>query len=228
MSEATRSGTGSLPASQSRTSLGHTPSFRASRTCPQAIRRNSRLSCAGVNSAQPVSPLGRRPRGLRLMEELQQLPLSELSEGCVGTLRTQRRIASEAALALGAGPEFEQQPKLILPINGDAARGINLPDAWTHCVRTYRLLGYSDVNLRDHYACLCVLQRLSAQYIPPMPPPPGIEGIFSFSFFSTTTHSVVRSSPAMDAAFCSAVRVTLVGSMTPAATRSSYSSVWAL
>src|SRR3989454_5107178 len=59
---------------------------------------------------------------------------------------------------------------------------------------------------RDHYACLWVLQPLSAQYIPPMPPPPGIEGTFSFSFFSTTTHSVVRSSPAMDAAFCSAVR----------------------
>src|SRR2546426_4527588 len=50
-------------------------------TCPQAMRRNSRLSCAGVNSAHPVSPLGRRPRGLRLMEEVQQLPLSELSEG---------------------------------------------------------------------------------------------------------------------------------------------------
>src|SRR5437588_151635 len=49
MSEATSSGTGSLPASQSRTSLGHTPSFWASRPCPQAMRRNSRLSCAGVN-----------------------------------------------------------------------------------------------------------------------------------------------------------------------------------
>src|SRR5256886_12253195 len=35
-----------------------------------------------------------------------------------------------------------------------------------------------------------------------MPPPPGIGGIFPFSFFCTTTHSVVRSSPAMDAAFC--------------------------
>ncbi len=49
MSEATTSGTGSLPASQSRTSLGHTPSLWASRTCPQAMRSNSRLSCAGVN-----------------------------------------------------------------------------------------------------------------------------------------------------------------------------------
>jgi hypothetical protein len=58
------------------------------------------------------------------------------------------------------------------------------------------------------------------QYIPPMPPPaPAMVG-FS-SFFSTTTHSVVRSKPAIDAAFCSAVRATLVGSMTPAFTRSS-------
>src|SRR5436309_15949030 len=82
-----------------------------------------------LRSKHAVSPLRRRPRGLRLMEEVQQLPLSELSEGCVGTLGSQRRIASEAPLALGAGPELEQQPKLILPINGDPARGINPPDA---------------------------------------------------------------------------------------------------
>ena len=94
--------------------------WRAERTCGR-VQEALRSECA-------VSALGRRPRGLRLAEEVQQLPLSELSEGCVGTLRSQRRIASEAALALGAGPELEQQPKLILPINGDAARGINLPD----------------------------------------------------------------------------------------------------
>src|SRR5207302_5670374 len=82
-----------------------------------------------VRLTHPVSPLGRRPRGLRLVEEVQQLSRSELSEGCVCTLGSQRRIASEAALALGARPELEQQPKLILPINGDPARGINLPDA---------------------------------------------------------------------------------------------------
>src|SRR2546429_5662359 len=81
-----------------------------------------------LRSTHSVSPLRRRPRGLRLMEEVQELPLSELSEGCVGTLGSQRRIASEAALALVARPELEQQPKLILPINGDPARGINLPD----------------------------------------------------------------------------------------------------
>ncbi len=67
------------------------------------------------------------------------------------------------------------------------------------------------------------LRRASveAQYMSPIPPPPGIAGALSFSGFSTTTASVVSSSPAMEAAFCSAVRVTLVGSMTPAATRSS-------
>src|SRR5437879_4310490 len=92
------------------------------------MRRNSRLSWQGFNSAHPAPPPGRRPRGLSLMEEVQQLPLSELSEGCVGTLRSQRRIASEAPLALGAGPEHEQQPEFILPINRDAARGIDLPD----------------------------------------------------------------------------------------------------
>jgi hypothetical protein len=61
------------------------------------------------------------------------------------------------------------------------------------------------------------------QYIPPMPPPmPPAAAIAGFSSFrSTTTHSVVRSKPAIDAAFWSAVRVTLVGSITPAFTRSS-------
>src|SRR5438034_3487498 len=94
---------------------------RAERTCGR-VHKALRSECA-------VSALGRRPRGLRLAEEVQQLSLSELSEGCVGTLGSQRRIANKAALALGAGPELEQQPKLILPINRDAPRGINLPDA---------------------------------------------------------------------------------------------------
>src|SRR5690348_18125066 len=60
-----------------------------------------------------------------------------------------------------------------------------------------------------------------------MPPPPPPSAGFS-SFRWTTTHSVVSSSPAIDAAFCSAVRVTLVGSITPALIRSSYVSVAAL
>src|SRR5216117_4533888 len=38
---------------------------------------------------------------------------------------------------------------------------------WMDTLRAYisRLLGYSDVeHLRDHYACMCVLRRLGAQY----------------------------------------------------------------
>ena len=45
-----------------------------------------------------------------------------------------------------------------------------------------------------------------------MPPPPGIGGGGESSAFSTTTASVVSSRPAIDAAFCNAVRTTFVGS----------------
>ena len=58
--------------------------------------------------------------------------------------------------------------------------------------------------------------------MPPPPPPP------SFSGTSATIASVVRMFLAIDAAFCSAERVTMAGSMTPAATRSTISPVAAL
>ena len=57
MSEATISGTGTFPKSQSRTSVGHTPSFSAKRAFPHAMRRNSRFSCAGVNVPPVVEPM---------------------------------------------------------------------------------------------------------------------------------------------------------------------------
>ena len=57
-----------------------------------------------------------------------------------------------------------------------------------------------------------------------MPPPIGAFSSFS-SGISETSASVVSRSDAIDAAFCSAERTTLVGSMTPASTRFSYSSV---
>ena len=55
----------------------------------------------------------------------------------------------------------------------------------------------------------------------PPPPPPAP----SFSGTSATIASVVRMFLAIDAAFCSAERVTIAGSMTPAATRSTISLV---
>src|ERR671911_2987576 len=59
-------------------------------------------------------------------------------------------------------------------------------------------------------------------------PPPGIAGAFCSSGLSAMTASVVRNRAAIDAAFCSAERVTLAASMMPALVRSSYSSVAAL
>src|SRR5437763_10606067 len=64
-----------------------------------------------------------------------------------------------------------------------------------------------------------------AYIIPPMSgmPAPAPTGFFSGG--SATIASVVRMFFAIDAAFCSAERVTMVGSMIPALTRSSYSPV---
>ena len=58
------------------------------------------------------------------------------------------------------------------------------------------------------------------------PPPPA--GAEFFSLISVATTSVVKIKDAMDAAFSMAERVTFTGSTTPAATKSTYSSVKAL
>src|SRR6185295_5316023 len=57
------------------------------------------------------------------------------------------------------------------------------------------------------------------QYIPPIPPPPGIGASLLSSGMLQTSASVVRSSDAIDDAFWSAERTTFAGSMTPAFTR---------
>src|SRR5262249_54196697 len=65
----------------------------------------------------------------------------------------------------------------------------------------------------------------SAHIIPPISgmPAPAPAGVFSGA--SATIASVVRMFFAIDAAFCSAERTTIVGSVIPALTRSSYSPV---
>lgn len=62
-------------------------------------------------------------------------------------------------------------------------------------------------------------EAITADYIMPPIPPAGIAGAAFSSFLSAMTHSVVRNIPAMDAAFSNATRVTLAGSITPAAWR---------
>ncbi len=64
--------------------------------------------------------------------------------------------------------------------------------------------------------------------MPPPGMPPGPPPFSSFSLISETMASVVSIRPAIDAALSSAVLVTLAGSMTPAATRSSNLPVAAL
>src|SRR6266568_4639676 len=68
--------------------------------------------------------------------------------------------------------------------------------------------------------------------MPPMPPAPGAPppaaAALVSSLSSATSASVVSIKPAMEAAFCSARRVTLAGSMTPILTMSPYSPVSAL
>ena len=66
---------------------------------------------------------------------------------------------------------------------------------------------------------------LNSSHIPPMPPPippaaAALRRLF-FSGMSQMSASVVSSNEAIDEEFCSAERTTLVGSMTPALTRSS-------
>ena len=64
--------------------------------------------------------------------------------------------------------------------------------------------------------------------MPPIPPsPPGMAGA-AFSGLSAMTASVVRNRAAIEAAFCSADRVTLTGSLMPALSMSTYSPVAAL
>ena len=61
--------------------------------------------------------------------------------------------------------------------------------------------------------------------MPPMSGMPAPAPAVSFSGGSATIASVVRMFLAIDAAFWSAERVTIVGSMTPSLTRSPYSAV---
>ena len=69
-------------------------------------------------------------------------------------------------------------------------------------------------------------RRTQKSMSPPGMPPPA--GAAAFSGLSATTASVVRNSAAMDAAFCSAERVTLAGSTMPSLNMSTYSPVAAL
>jgi len=84
------------------------------------------------------------------------------------------------------------------------------------------LLAQKKGCLRNPLSRPCPWSYISIPGMPPMPPmlraPWPVPSFSSTS--SATIASVVSSSPATEAAFCSAVRATLVGSTTPISTRS--------
>src|ERR1700722_17898866 len=95
-----------------------------------------------------------------------------------------------------------------------------------------RFLFFKKAAAEPHGSAAAYFSDLLSGYIMPpggIPPgiPPPAPAPFS-SGFSATMHSVVSSRLATDAAFCSALRTTLVGSMIPAFIRSSNSSLAAL
>ena len=117
----------------------------------------------------------------------------------------------------------------LLPSTTHSARPRNLHPKVPACRASASLIRSLDPvqNLR-RYAAGFVSQKAEAWlsafwhtafYImpsmpPPMPPPMPATGASSFGA-SATMHSVVSIRPATEAAFCSAVRVTLVGSRMP-------------
>lgn len=105
------------------------------------------------------------------------------------------------------------------------------PHTWGHDVCDFDggmvFFGACEIReaaLRGRNAASWMKRYFLRDHIMPMPPMPGlgIAGAGFSSFLSAMTHSVVRNMPAIEAAFSRATRVTLAGSMTPAAKRSSY------
>ena len=139
----------------------------------------------------------------------------------------QHRVASDArcvmrtpahrALAGSSGPLVEHHPRLL---RNSHFRTL-MPPALSQVMD-----GAGVADQSEPASIPKQLRFAKSSYMPPMPPMPPMSpmppppGIWPpASGFSTTTASVVSSSPAIEAAFWSAMRTTLVGSITPAWTR---------
>src|ERR1041384_924941 len=64
-------------------------------------------------STRAVGALRRRPSGLRLVEQLHQLPVAQLGERRVGTAIAHGREARVAALAVGSCAQLEHDAELV-------------------------------------------------------------------------------------------------------------------
>ena len=163
-----------------------------------------RVQCCRVGGSQPACQMVSRrvERGASRLD-IQVFAASRLPSSAV---RMSSPIGASARVSLSYGRIMRRSARTYEPVNGSSK--------WS-------LMRAPNGRARKRGARWPPIWCCGSQYIPPMPPPGGATGAGLSSFFSTTTHSVVSRRPAIDAAFCSAVRVTLVGSMTPAFTRSS-------
>src|SRR5580765_4271711 len=74
-----------------------------------------------------VVDLGRRPRRLRLAEQLEQLALGQLREGGLLRAGSAGRIVRHAADALRARPALEDQAELVPAVHRHTASRVDLP-----------------------------------------------------------------------------------------------------
>src|SRR6266540_4582256 len=86
----------------------------------EAVEWQCRSTCA-------VCRLRRRPRGLGLAEQREELALGELRQRAVGRPVAHRGIPCHAPLGLRPGAQLEEQGELVAAVDRHAARGSDLP-----------------------------------------------------------------------------------------------------
>ena len=185
--------------------------FRSLLTTPTRLPRDSR----NIASSIPRITIGRFLHG----SGVNQPGAREVSESFRGVSNSViRRAVGEIRHPLGEteGPLGEIQG----PVDGNAEGRPPSRVTGLRCVR-YAAVGIripspSETGSESH-PC----RRQDQNPMPPISSAPGMAGAGFFSGLSATTASVVRNRAAIDAAFCSAERVTLTGSLMPAASRSS-------
>src|SRR6267143_5850173 len=114
------------------------PTCRARRATSSGGNSPSEALEWQCRSTNAVRALRGGPSRLGLTEQVQQRPLAQLGEGCVGAAVADRRIAGVAALALWPGAELEHEAELILAVHRHAAGRGHLPGLAVDGDRTLR------------------------------------------------------------------------------------------
>ena len=172
-----------------------------------AHARHRRRATLGVPRRSPTSPCAASTSGSTATARSTVAVVTgwpQTAEGTAADVVTLRPDGSVAVVPVGSGV------RLVRPLT---RRSPGPRPGLSRVLRRVRPAQRDDVA-----------DRQKSMSPPPGMPPPAPAG----SGLSAMTASVVRNRAAIDAAFCSAERVTLAASMTPSLTRSSYSPVAAL